>query len=110
MPEGERVNVYLPFTLAKAIRDARETGRPFNLSEAAARGIAQALHGSGPGEQLDPQQLDRIEKMVAELHQDQRQDQDDRSGWSSWDWIKADWPKAAAVAGGLVLLHSGIPA
>jgi uncharacterized protein (DUF3084 family) len=45
MPEGERVNVYLPYTLAQAVRDARNAGADLNLSGAAAQGIARALNG-----------------------------------------------------------------
>ncbi len=44
MPEGERINVYLPYTLAQRVHEARSAGRKPNLSAGAARGIAEELN------------------------------------------------------------------
>ena len=96
----QRRNVYLPFTLAQAVDNA---GPDFNLSAAAQWGIRQALNGASDSQHVhDPAQLDRIEQMVTELAE--REHQDDRAGWTTRDWIRADWPKAAAVAGLTLLL------
>ena len=71
MPEGEKFSVYLPYTLAQAVHDARRTAIEFNLSEAAAKGIAAALNGHGPADvdhaqAVDLEQLARIERLVLE--------------------------------------------
>jgi hypothetical protein len=42
---GERFNVYLPATLAQRVREARQADQPFDLSAAAAKGIAAELNG-----------------------------------------------------------------
>ena len=41
----DRFNVYLPATLARRVREAREAGTPLNVSAAAQEGIAAALNG-----------------------------------------------------------------
>jgi hypothetical protein len=112
---NQRFSIYLAHTAAKAVHEARAAGRPFNLSEAAARGIMQALNGaSGGAEHLDHDQLDRIEKLVAELHQGQpeqlHQHQADRGNWTTADWLREDWTKAVAVLATAWLLCVYLPA
>jgi hypothetical protein len=62
---------------------------------------------------VDPAQLDRIEQLVTvhrHDHAQPRQHQDDRADWTTLDWIRADWPKAAALVGWVWLLGIYLPA
>src|SRR5258708_37296641 len=77
MSEGENRTVYLPHTLARAVRDAKAAARPVTLSEAAARGIARALNGHAPAVDQDQgaevsAQLAAIEQELAGIRAEQR--------------------------------------
>jgi hypothetical protein len=70
---GDRFNVYLPATLAQRVRAERKAGREFDLSAAAARGIAAELNGQeadsehqGGAGQLGSR-LDSIEHQLGQL-------------------------------------------
>lgn len=64
MPEGERINVYLPYTLARRVHEAKSAGAKLNVSAGAARGIAEELdklnghHTQDADHQADEEQLD----------------------------------------------------
>ncbi len=70
----QRVNIYLPATLAQRVWEARQEGRDLNLSEAAQGGIAAALSGQQPASpaverppDADPGRLEAIERTLTQL-------------------------------------------
>jgi hypothetical protein len=77
-------------------------------AEAALRNLGTAVVGQDQG------QLDRIEKLVVELHEREPeqlgQHQDDRASWTTADWIRADWTKAVAAFATAWLLCIYLPA
>jgi hypothetical protein len=81
-------------------------------AEAALRNLGTAADVQDNG------QLDRIEKLVTDLHEREPepepeqllQHQDDRASWTTADWIRADWTKAVAAFATAWLLCIYLPA